>query len=796
MADEPISGLTETTSVTGNEFLPIVQGGVTKKIKQSNLVPNQSSFSTTVLFDSNITMVSGVIYLEKNTNASNRSLTIPSATGNTGKFIFVAKQFNNGYTIACSGGGISSTLTRSNDSVLYVCDGTSWQPHLNISNELLLSLTGKEPTIASGTTSQYWRGDKTWQTFPTITTPTLDEVTDVGNTTTNSITVGGLVVNYPSGSGVATSITKGGAGEALTVTKTSGSGNVASFTGGTTVISEVELTNTTTSTLAFINNTKKIVTALGTTFGTWLNGLTAKTTVVDADVITTLDSASSFEAKKTTLLQLWTNYIKPKADASFVTVYVRSNYYRVDLNNGNDSTGLQGREDRPYLLIQTVWDLIATNNTAEITIEIIGDYSFTTPAIVTSVAKENITFLFRGKITNAIPATTTSRPLFTFTGICTNLHFNVPNYVQTTQGGFINAFRVNGFMFEFDVLTILMGINTSTVSNYGFYCANSSSECFFNAKNVTVNITNSAGSLLAYRTPFLLNNCNYNITTLTVTGTPTVASTTVYIFAELIKSLKIENLIQTNNYTNITAFAIVNNLTCENTYIGNVNISAGGRTIVDVNACTIFNNPQNCKNITIMSGTILNYACILSNVTTQVDCLNLGRITTTGVITFGYFEKTINLLGNITKSVASNGSQFMYLESNAILNGNGNRIYYTEPAYAGGSPIILLTRYGADRFITLNNLTLYNTNIATGSTQAYIPISYLGSNTVKLRCNNLTVSANLDNNTHANTTFIMGYNGSTSLACIVEGNVATNYIKNLTNITIDADIDLITGYRF
>lgn len=103
-------------------------------------------------------------------------------------------------------------------------------------------INSKEPTIASGTISQYWRGDKTWQTFPTISTPNLDEVTDVGNTTTNSITVGGLIVNNPSGSGVAANITKGGAGEALTVTKISGSGNVASLTGGTTLISQLDLT--------------------------------------------------------------------------------------------------------------------------------------------------------------------------------------------------------------------------------------------------------------------------------------------------------------------------------------------------------------------------------------------------------------------------------------------------------------------------------------------------------------------------------------------------------------------------
>lgn len=37
---------------------------------------------------------------------------------------------------------------------------------------LQTALNGKEPTIDAGTTSQYWRGDKTWQTLPTYTLPT------------------------------------------------------------------------------------------------------------------------------------------------------------------------------------------------------------------------------------------------------------------------------------------------------------------------------------------------------------------------------------------------------------------------------------------------------------------------------------------------------------------------------------------------------------------------------------------------------------------------------------------------
>jgi hypothetical protein len=62
---------------------------------------------------------------------------------------------------------------------------------------------------------------------------------DLGTHTLSSYN---LVVNHASGSGVAAQITKGGNGEALTVSKSSGTGNAASITGGTTLISELNLT--------------------------------------------------------------------------------------------------------------------------------------------------------------------------------------------------------------------------------------------------------------------------------------------------------------------------------------------------------------------------------------------------------------------------------------------------------------------------------------------------------------------------------------------------------------------------
>jgi hypothetical protein len=59
---------------------------------------------------------------------------------------------------------------------------------------------------------------------------------------THTLSAKDLVINHPSGSGDAATITKGGNGEALKVVKTSGSGNAASITGGVTLLDELHLT--------------------------------------------------------------------------------------------------------------------------------------------------------------------------------------------------------------------------------------------------------------------------------------------------------------------------------------------------------------------------------------------------------------------------------------------------------------------------------------------------------------------------------------------------------------------------
>lgn len=77
-----------------------------------------------------------------------------------------------------------------------------------ISSATSSALSGKEPTITAGTTGQYWRGDKTWATFPIIQVPIQynEEGSQVAAAGTASI------INF-TGAGVDTSF----AGNTLTV---------------------------------------------------------------------------------------------------------------------------------------------------------------------------------------------------------------------------------------------------------------------------------------------------------------------------------------------------------------------------------------------------------------------------------------------------------------------------------------------------------------------------------------------------------------------------------------------------
>jgi hypothetical protein len=164
---------------------------------------------------------------------------------------------------------------------------------------------------------------------------TLQQVTDNGNTTTNDITAGGFLslgnanipgINFNDAEDLDTSLGFLGADPSITTPRNW----VLPDTSGTIALNSdiptVDATPTDGSSNAVSSNgvfdglANKQNTLTETNFGSFINELTAKNTLVDADEVVSDDSADSNKAKKTTWLNVWLNYLKPKADALYATI--------------------------------------------------------------------------------------------------------------------------------------------------------------------------------------------------------------------------------------------------------------------------------------------------------------------------------------------------------------------------------------------------------------------------------------------------------------------------------------------
>jgi uncharacterized protein YaiE (UPF0345 family) len=120
-----------------------------------------------------------------------------------------------------------------------------------------ITTTGTLAVTATGTTSQYIRGDGSLATFPALTgfVPYTGATADVNlgthdltaerGTFENNGSSDTLTVNHTSGSGYGIIVTKGGNNEALYVSKTSGSGNAMTVVGGRTSLVDLALSSVT-----------------------------------------------------------------------------------------------------------------------------------------------------------------------------------------------------------------------------------------------------------------------------------------------------------------------------------------------------------------------------------------------------------------------------------------------------------------------------------------------------------------------------------------------------------------------
>jgi hypothetical protein len=161
-------------------------------------------------------------------------------------------------------GGTAAQFLKANGSVDSTAYGTGTVTSVALTMPTAFSVAGSPITTAgtlavtaTGTTSQYIRGDGSLATFPALTgfVPYTGATADVNlgthdlaaerGTFANNGSSDTLTVNHTSGSGYGIIVTKGGANEALYVSKTSGSGNAMTVVGGRTSLVDLALSSVT-----------------------------------------------------------------------------------------------------------------------------------------------------------------------------------------------------------------------------------------------------------------------------------------------------------------------------------------------------------------------------------------------------------------------------------------------------------------------------------------------------------------------------------------------------------------------
>jgi hypothetical protein len=468
------------------------------------------------------------------------------------------------------------------------------------------------------------------------------------------------------------------------------------------------------------------------------------------------------------------------------SLYTIPNYYKVNYTTGSDVTGVAGRTDKPFATLQTVWDLIATSNTTSILIEIEGEYTFTTHAINTSVSKNNITFTFLNDIIYNVNSTTTSRPLFTFSQPCSNLTFNCPTFTMTKQGGFlVMAGGSSSANINFNTVNALMGIDTST--NLNLNLVRSVVYGVFNCNNLNISVTNDSNGIKGNSILFSSNtDMIYNIGIVTYSGAPTVASSSIYLFyhqcASIINIKKFISNITT--YTNISAFGFDYNMSCSIVNIDEVTIASS----TGIKTYPFLNPGITTIQYNIKKFTLLNTQTLISG----SSILNFGYFEYNGYLSYGgTFNGTLNFEYIKCTATATEGA-YLSLKSNTKINGIGRGVWeYTQTTFITSSMSLLLAYSGCNARIS--NVTFYGSGMQTADVNSFIPIRFYQTGT-KIRLDNVIFTTKLDTNSNVNTTPIRAFGESGTETITIEGNFSTNYLLNVTGLTNNCEVDLISGY--
>jgi hypothetical protein len=670
-------------------------------------------------------------------------------------------EITGGYSGGSASNPITVQLTEVGDTVFFIGTDYGWQ---YVGSNKVTDLTGYatesyvnakvEDTIVNGVTDKAPSQNAVYDAIAAIPTPTLATVTTAGATTTNDITVGSATVS-----------------------------------------------NTTASTLAFISSAKKIISATGALLGTWFQTLTAKSTPVDADTLLTGDSENGYETKITTYTQLWTNYIKGKADATYNKIYLTSRYAKVDYATTPSLSGLLERQDRPFADLQSAYDaIVALGTTDRWLIEIVGDKTVTANLLTFTSTRGNIDFVFQGNITLSIVNSGAIAGLFkqaTYSVSGNKYIFN-GSLTQTTNVGLgigLSSGSDSNCEVQFNGATTLK-FPKGVTDNYGIYFSGTNNR--ITAKNITFDISNDSG-VTPYTSSMITmtgNNCIYDFKILTVQGTHTNASSVTLISTgngtSYNKNLTIGKLYLNHASTTLTGFSLTE---ASNYYdvikVDSISTTTNSTDYTTNNSFSIFK----CTGV----NSLLIKSCV--SALKYVDI----SITTLNYLRTGYYSTNGSLFNGVQfKGIWQNGTTIMTKTNTSTYN----LLIYPGCIIQGGSlttSIPIVSNYapisiggGAfDQYVTIRNLNIINSGVTANSTEGTPAIRYGGSVTypIKLILDNVNIAGTLSN-TNANTTWIKPAGDDTSRVCNVYGSLKTNYFGVIpTNLTVYANVRVISDLK-
>lgn len=126
-------------------------------------------------------------------------------------------------------------------------------------------------------------------------------------------------------------------------------------------------------------------------FGSFVNGLSAKATPIDADFLSVNDTADSNKEKKTTFLQAWSNYFKGKADAVYTTTSAVATQITTALS-GYLTSATAASTYQPIGTYATGTGTANGTNTGDQTISLTGDVTGSgTGSFVATIASNSVT---------------------------------------------------------------------------------------------------------------------------------------------------------------------------------------------------------------------------------------------------------------------------------------------------------------------------------------------------------------------------------------------------------------------